>query len=55
MGGKPIMALALLGMPVGKVSVETIQRIVAGGQAVCAAASLSASPFPNSKSVYGEI
>ena len=36
MGGKPMMALALLGMPVGKVSVETIQRIVAGGQAVCA-------------------
>jgi selenide,water dikinase len=40
MGGKPIMALALLGMPVGKVSVETIQRIVAGGQAVCAAAGI---------------
>jgi selenide, water dikinase len=40
MGGKPMMALALLGMPVGKVSVETIQRIVAGGQAVCAAAGI---------------
>ena len=35
MGGKPMMALALLGMPVGKVPVEMIQRIVAGGQAVC--------------------
>jgi selenide, water dikinase len=40
MGGKPMMALALLGMPVGKVSVETIQRIVAGGQAVCQAAGI---------------
>jgi selenide,water dikinase len=40
MGGKPFMALALLGMPVGKVSVETIRRITAGGQAVCAAAGI---------------
>jgi selenide,water dikinase len=40
MGGKPVMALALLGVPVGKVSVETIQRIVAGGQAVCASAGI---------------
>jgi selenide,water dikinase len=35
MGGKPFMALALLGMPVGKVPVDAIQRILAGGQAVC--------------------
>ena len=35
MGGKPFMALALLGMPVGKVPVDVIQRIIAGGQAVC--------------------
>ena len=35
MGGRPFMALALLGMPVGKVPVEAIQRIVAGGQSVC--------------------
>jgi selenide,water dikinase len=40
MGGKPFMALALLGMPVGKVSVEVIQRITAGGQAVCAEAGI---------------
>jgi selenide,water dikinase len=40
MGGKPFMALALLGMPVGKVPVEAIQRITAGGQAVCAAAGI---------------
>lgn len=35
MGGKPFMALALLGMPVGKLPVEVIQRIVAGGESVC--------------------
>ena len=40
MGGRPFMALALLGMPVGKVSVEVIQRITEGGQAVCAAAGI---------------
>src|SRR5215208_7913810 len=34
MGAKPFLALALLGMPVGKVPVEAIQRIIAGGQAV---------------------
>lgn len=35
MGGKPFLALALLGMPVGKLPVEAIQRIVAGGHSVC--------------------
>jgi selenide,water dikinase len=40
MGGKPFMALALLGMPVGKVPVEAIGRICAGGKAVCDAAGI---------------
>ena len=40
MGARPFMALALLGMPVGKVPVESIQRITEGGQAVCAAAGI---------------
>jgi selenide,water dikinase len=40
MGGKPFMALALLGMPVGKVPVEVIGRITEGGHAVCAAAGI---------------
>lgn len=35
MGARPFLALALLGMPVGKIPVEAIQRIVAGGHAVC--------------------
>ncbi len=35
MGGKPFMALALLGIPVGKIPMVAAQRIVAGGQSVC--------------------
>ena len=35
MGGRPFLALALLGMPLGKLPVESAQRIVAGGHAVC--------------------
>ena len=38
MGGRPIMALALLGVPLGKLPTEVVQRIVAGGHAVCEAA-----------------
>lgn len=40
MGGKPLLALALLGMPVGKIPVDAIQRILAGGQSVCDAAGI---------------
>ena len=41
MGGKPIMALAILGMPIGKVSPATMVRaILAGGADVCAAAGI---------------
>jgi selenide,water dikinase len=36
MGGKPIMALAILGMPLGKLDVETVRAILAGGEAACA-------------------
>ncbi len=35
MGGKPIMALALVGMPISVLSTDTIGQILAGGQAVC--------------------
>lgn len=38
MGGKPIMALAILGMPLGKLEIETVRAILAGGEAVCAQA-----------------
>jgi selenide,water dikinase len=35
MGGKPILALAIVGMPIDKLPVTVIQRILAGGEAVC--------------------
>ena len=35
MGGRPIMALALVGMPVNVLSTATIGRILAGGESVC--------------------
>jgi selenide,water dikinase len=35
MGGTPIMALALVGMPISVLSVETIGKILAGGESVC--------------------
>jgi selenide,water dikinase len=35
MGGRPILALALVGMPVNVLSTETIGRILAGGESVC--------------------
>ena len=38
MGGTPIFALAIVGMPVAKLSAETIGQILAGGASVCAAA-----------------
>ncbi len=40
MGGKPIMALALVAMPVGQLPVEVIGDIVRGGQDVCRAAGI---------------
>jgi selenide,water dikinase len=40
MGGKPIMALALVGMPISVLSTNTIGRILEGGQSVCKAAGI---------------
>lgn len=40
MGGTPIMALALVGMPISVLSTDTIGRILAGGQDVCRAAGI---------------
>ena len=37
---KPIMALAILGMPLDKVPVEIVREILKGGAAVCAAAGI---------------
>ena len=35
MGGTPIMALALVGMPINVLPLETIAKVLEGGQAVC--------------------
>ena len=40
MGGTPIMALALVGMPIDKLPIETIGKILAGGESICAEAGI---------------
>lgn len=40
MGAKPIMALAILGMPLNKVAIEDVRQILAGGNAICSAAGI---------------
>ena len=40
MGGTPIMALAIVGMPLEKLPISVIQRILEGGESVCAAAGI---------------
>lgn len=40
MGGRPLLALAIVGMPVNVLPVETIRRILEGGESVCAKAGI---------------
>jgi selenide,water dikinase len=40
MGGTPIMALAILGMPVGKIAPEAVAQILRGGASICAEAGI---------------
>lgn len=40
MGGTPIMALALLGLPTGKISLSEARRILQGGREICAEAGI---------------
>lgn len=40
MGATPILALAIVGMPIAALSTETIGQILAGGASVCAAAGI---------------
>lgn len=40
MGARPILALAVVGMPVDKLPAEVIRRILEGGQSVCAQAGI---------------
>jgi selenide,water dikinase len=40
MGATPIMALALLGMPIDKLPIDIIGRIIKGGESICAEAGI---------------
>ncbi|MBS3916545.1 MAG: selenide, water dikinase SelD [Sulfuritalea sp.] len=40
MGARPIMALAVVGMPLDKLPLEVIRKILAGGESVCAEAGI---------------
>ncbi|HEY9108757.1 MAG TPA: selenide, water dikinase SelD [Roseateles sp.] len=40
MGGRPIMALALVGMPINVLPTDVIAKILAGGESVCQAAGI---------------
>jgi len=40
MGGTPLFALALVGMPVDKLPLETIRKVLEGGESVCAKAGI---------------
>ncbi|MBV6410080.1 MAG: selenide, water dikinase SelD [Burkholderiales bacterium] len=40
MGGRPIFALAVVGMPLDKLPTEAIRKILAGGESVCAEAGI---------------
>jgi selenide,water dikinase len=40
MGGTPIMALAIVGMPINVLPVEVIQKILAGGASICTEAGI---------------
>ena len=56
MGARPFLALALVGMPVGKLPVEAMQQILAGGQSVCAAAGIPVAgghSIDNPEPIYG--
>jgi selenide, water dikinase len=40
MGGRPLFALALVAMPIDKLPIDTIRRILDGGESVCARAGI---------------
>jgi len=40
MGGKPLMAVAVLGWPVDKIPVKSAQRVVEGGRSICSEAGI---------------
>ncbi|HML29919.1 MAG TPA: selenide, water dikinase SelD, partial [Hyphomicrobium sp.] len=40
MGGHPVLALAILGIPLGKLPIESVRGILAGGASICAEAGI---------------
>jgi selenide,water dikinase len=40
MGGKPLMAIAILGWPVEKIAVEHAQKVISGGRTICSEAGI---------------
>ena len=40
MGGTPLFALAIVGMPINRLPVDTIRRVLEGGESVCARAGI---------------
>jgi selenide,water dikinase len=40
MGGTPLFALALVGMPINQLPVDTIRRVLEGGESICAKAGI---------------
>jgi len=41
MGGKPLMAIAILGWPISKLPAETARRVLEGGRSICSEAGIS--------------
>jgi selenide,water dikinase len=41
MGGKPVLAIAILGWPVNKLSTEIAQKVIEGGRSICKEAGIS--------------
>jgi selenide,water dikinase len=56
MGGRPLFALAIVGMPIGKLPVEIIRKILEGGESVCRAAGIPVAgghSIDSSEPIYG--
>ena len=56
MGGKPIIALAIVGMPISKLSTDTISKILSGGKNICSMAGIPVAgghTIDSSEPIYG--
>lgn len=56
MGGRPIMALAILGMPLGKLPTDTVKLILDGGASICAEAGIAVAgghSIDSAEPIYG--